>query len=65
MGELLELKRTLGGLFLKRLYGGLFAGIVVFIIGILIPESNFKTIIMAFVVGLTVLVANLTFKKNS
>ncbi|MFP5115194.1 hypothetical protein ACSU64_22825 [Bacillaceae bacterium C204] len=49
---------------MKRIYGGLFAGIVVFIIGILIPESNFKTIIMAFVVGLTVLVANLTFKNK-
>ncbi|MFP5116014.1 hypothetical protein ACSU64_27270 [Bacillaceae bacterium C204] len=52
------------GLILKSIYAGIVVFIVVFIIGILIPESNFKAIIMAFVVGLTAMVANLIFKNK-
>jgi uncharacterized membrane protein YjjP (DUF1212 family) len=50
---------------LKRaVFMGLCAGIVVFIIGYLIPESNYKKFIISFVVGLCVLFAGLINIKH-
>ena len=65
-GGILELaKRTrLRRVILKSLYTGIVVFIVVYIIGIFIQESNFKTIIMALIVGLTAMVTNLIIKNK-